>query len=138
MKKIFHVVIVFLIPLLICSNACVGGGMEKQDDLTGIYIGLIPDASCLGIVVVAILNAEGDYGITYQYINNSTEIFIFTGTYIWDRASKMITLDSKELPPYYRVDDQGLTQLDLKGKEIPGNLGDLYKLKKVKPPIDAL
>lgn len=131
MKKIFCTVIVFFV---LCSCVWASGGKEKQDDVTGIYIGVIPAADCPGIVVVAILNAEGKYKITYQYIDRGTEVLTFTGSYTWDGATKMITLDGGELPSYYKADKDSLTQLDMEGKKITGKLSDLYKLRKVKIP----
>jgi len=134
MKKTVSTVIIFMVFLGICSGAWAGGGKEKQNDLAGMYIGIIPAADCPGIAVVAILNTEGKYYITYQYIERGVEVFPFTGTYTWDEKTKIITLDSGKLPRYYKAGKNSLTQLDMEGKEITGNLGDLYKLRKVRTP----
>ena len=134
MKNIISKLIIIAALFGICSGAWAGGGKEKQNDLPGIYIGVIPAADCAGIAVVAILGAEGNYTITYQYIGKSAEVSTFTGTFTYDAAAKMITLDGKNLPPYYKVNKKGLTQLDKDGNEIKGNLADLYKLRKVRTP----
>ena len=134
MKKTISTVIIFVALLGICSVAWAGGGKEKQNDLAGMYMGIIPAADCPGIAVVVILNAEGKYKITYQYIDRGVEVFPYAGTFTWDEKTKIITLDSRDLPRYYKVDKNGLTQLDKDGNEIKGNLADLYKLRKVRTP----
>ena len=126
--------IVFLALLGLCSSAWAGGGKEKQDGLAGIYFGIIPAADCPGIAVVAIFNAQGEYKITYQYIDRSTDVLTFTGSYTYDEKTEMITLSGNNLPPYYKVNKKSLTQLDMQGNKITGNLGDLYKLRKLKNP----
>ena len=131
MKKSISIPVLFLVLVGICSSVWAGGGKE---DLSGIYIGVIPAADCPGIAVVAIFNAEGEYKITYQYIDRSVEILTYTGSYTYDGKTETITLNSKDLPPYYKVNKKSLTQLDMEGNRITGKLGDLYRLRKVKTP----
>ena len=131
MKNTILTVLVFFAFLGICSSAWAGGDREKQDNWTGIYIGVIPAADCPGIAVVAIFNDEGRYKITYQYIDREVDVLVYTGNYKYDEAAKMITLDGKDLPPYYKLGKRGLTQLDMDGKEIKGKLAGNYKLRKV-------
>ena len=125
---------ILFILLVICSNAWAGGNKEKQDNWAGIYIGVIPAADCPGIAVVAILNDEGKYKITYQYIDRDEAVLTFTGAFTWDEKAKTITLNSKALPPHYKVKGDTLIQLDMEGKEISGKLADNYVLRKVKFP----
>ena len=117
------------VSLFILSCASVGGGNSSNP--AGIYAGVIPAADCPGISVVVILNANDTYKITYQYIDRGDSLFSYTGTYKWDAATKMVTLNSNELPSYYRVGGQSLTQLDLEGKEIKGAFAKMYILRKI-------
>lgn len=127
-------VLVFFTLLGICSGVWAGGGRQKQDSLAGIYYGVIPAADCPGIAVVALFNDEGSYKITYQYIDRSVDVLVYTGKYTYDASAKMITLDSSDLPPYYKTGKHGLKQLDMEGKEIKGRHGGFYNLRKVKSP----
>ena len=104
---------------------------SSVDDPSGIYAGVIPAADCPGISVVAILNSNGTYKVTYQYIDRGDSLFTYTGAYKWDAASKMITLDARDLPSYYRPGKNSLTQLDLDGKEIKGKTAAMYILRKI-------
>ena len=132
MKKTILVMVMFLLG--ICSFAWAGGKEETQNMPAGIYMGIIPAADCPGIAVVAIFNTEGNYKITYQYIDRSADVLTFTGTYTWDGKTKIITLDAKDLPPYYMVKKHSIIQLDLQGNKIEGKHADLYKLRKVRFP----
>ena len=136
MRKTVLLAIIFLTLLGSSSGIWAGGGKDKQSNpqWAGIYSGVIPAADCPGIAVVAILNAGGTYKITYQYIDRGAELFTYTGTFTWDEKTKIITLNSRDLPPYYKVKGDSLIQLDLEGKEITGKLKDFYKLRKVKTP----
>ena len=125
-------VFAFFVLLLINSMVWAGGGGEKRDDLPGIYYGVIPAADCPGIAVVVILNTAGQYKITYQYIDRSTEVLTYTGTFSYDEKTKTITLDGKDSPSYYKAGKNSLTQLDMEGKEITGQLAEKYRLSKVK------
>ena len=143
MKIVSSSIIVILVFLVVCSCASIGGGGGNQQDPSwaGMYSGVLPTADCPGISMVIILNADsndsggifsdGAYKITYYYIDRDEELFTFTGKLSWDRAAKLITLDSNYLPSYYRAGKGSLTQLDMEGKEITGKLAEYYKLRKV-------
>ena len=133
MKKTFLTLIVFFVLLGVCSSVWAGGGRDQQNvpEWAGIYAGVIPAADCPGISVVAILNADKTYKFTYQYIDRDTELFTFTGIFQWDEKAKTITLDSRNLPSYYKVGKNSLIQLDLERNEIKGKLAGKYKLRKI-------
>ena len=125
--------IIFIGLLVICSGVWAGGGKDNQNSpqWAGIYTGVIPSASGPGISVVAILYADATYKVTYHYIDRDPELFTFTGALRWDEKTKIITLDNKDLPPYYKVEKTGLVQLDREGKRITGPLAGNYKLRKL-------
>ena len=131
MKKTILMLAVLMVLMVISSVVWAGGNKEKQDDFTGMYVGVIPAADCPGIVVLAILNAEGKYKVTYQYIDRDVAVLTFTGAFAYDGNTKTITLDGNNLPPYYRVGKQSLIQLDMEGKEIKSNFAGMYILRKV-------
>ena len=126
-KVLFTAALFFSLFIVSCASA----GNGNNADWAGIYTGVIPAADCPGISVVAILNANGNYKITYQYIDRDVSVLTYEGIFKWDDASKIITLDGKGLPAYYRVGKQSLTQLDIYGEEITGRLAKNYVLRKV-------
>jgi len=129
MKKIIFVLILAIVSILVCTSLWAGGG--REENLPGIYNGVIPAADCPGIAVVAILNDKGEYKITYQYIDRSAEVVTFTGTFTYNGKTGLLTLNGGNLPSYYRADKKGLTQLDMEGNKITGNLAKNYLLRKV-------
>ena len=136
MKKTISTIIVLFALLGICSGVWADGrrGNQSAPRWAGIYAGVIPAADGPGISVVAILNADMTYRITYQYIGRDTELFVFTGTFEWDDRARTITLDSRALAPYYRAGRNSLTQLDMEGKKITGPLAGNYRLRRVRTP----
>jgi len=127
-NKILLVTALFF-SLFIFSCASVQGGDSSNP--AGIYAGVIPAADCPGISVVVILNENGTYKITYQYIDRGDSLFTYTGSYKWDASSKIVTLDGRELPAYYRLGRQSLTQLDIEGKDIKSEFAKMYILRKI-------
>ncbi|GHV71832.1 hypothetical protein AGMMS49928_25590 [Spirochaetia bacterium] len=99
-------------------------------DWPGVYRGVIPGADS-AINVEITLGEDGTYTLSYQYIDKSDEVFTSSGTFTWDDAGSVITLDVKDMPPYYQVGENRLIQLDMAGKKISGDLADMYILKKV-------
>jgi uncharacterized lipoprotein NlpE involved in copper resistance len=84
----------------------------------------------MGINVRIILNKDETYIVNYQYIGRSDQVFTYTGTFKWDERGNTITLDSDVIPPHYRVGENTLTQLDMRGRLIRGELADYYVLRK--------
>jgi len=140
MKNFIRLLAVFLALFIISSCAKTGGGNGSRGNAAGsssgsswagIYAGVIPAADCPGISVVVILGENETYKITYQYIEKGDSLFVFTGKFTRDERSSLITLDSREIPPYYKVGENYLIQLDMEGKEIKGNLAGNYRLGKI-------
>jgi len=131
MKNKIRSIIIILVFLLISPGLWAGGGKENIDSLAGIYVGVIPAADCPGITVTAILNTQGQYKITYQYIDRGVEVLTFTGDFTYDAKTGIINLNSKNLPPYYKAGKNSLTQLDMEGNVITGRLAKNYILRKV-------
>jgi len=68
----------------------------------------------------------------YDYVDRPNGTYNWTGSFKWDKTGNIITLNSgdKELPSYYKVGENTLTQLDTRGKVITGDLADDYVLTK--------
>ncbi|MDR1706794.1 MAG: copper resistance protein NlpE [Prevotella sp.] len=96
----------------------------------GDYTGEIPCADCPGIKVLITLNRDETYKVKYTYIDRKGAPAIYTGKFSWNNNGSVITLDSKDIPPYYKVGEHSLVQLDIEGKPIEGELADMYVLAK--------
>jgi len=99
-------------------------------DWGGVYTGTIPSASGSGIDVRLKLNQNQSFELSYKYLGKSNKPFIWTGSFKWDDTGNIITLDIADVPPYYKVAENKLIQLDMNGKPISGELADNYVLKK--------
>jgi copper homeostasis protein (lipoprotein) len=101
-------------------------------DWAGVYTGTIPSASGMGINVRLRLNSDQSFTLWYEYVDKPNSQYNWTGSFKWDKKGNTITLNpnDKELPPYYKVVENALIQLDMKGKQIKGKLADDYVLKK--------
>jgi uncharacterized lipoprotein NlpE involved in copper resistance len=133
MRKPLLLIILLSIGLGACSSTTPAKMVDNSKtglDWAGVYAGTIPAADGPGINVQITLRSDESYSIVYNYIdrqNNATE----TGTFSWDKAGSIITLKNTTFPPYYKVGENNLLQLDMKGKIITGNNADLYVLKKM-------
>ena len=119
-----------LLNFLSCDKTSEIDNSRDSLDWGGIYTGIIPGADSAGINVQITLNYDETYKISYHYIDKSDEIFIQTGTFKWNKKGSTITCDTKDIPPHYKVVENALIQLDMKGKAIEGELANNYVLKK--------
>jgi uncharacterized lipoprotein NlpE involved in copper resistance len=126
-------IILLSIGLSACSStspAKTADNSRTSLDWAGVYAGTIPAADGPGINVQITLRADESYSLVYNYVdrqNNATE----TGTFNWNEAGNTITLKNTTFPPYYKVGENQLSQLDMNGNIIKGNSADLYVLKKM-------
>ena len=128
--------VIFIILFSIGIGACSSTAAKTVDnsrinlDWAGVYAGLIPAADCPGINVQITLRADESYTIVYNYVDRQSTA-TESGTFSWDEAGNTIILKHTTFPPYYRVSENHLLQLDMKGKKITGSFADLYVLKKI-------
>lgn len=149
MKNILLLSLVILIGLVSCKPK--GGATESAPnqsadsatppppgyenvsaELAGMYKGILPCADCEGIETVLVLNADNTYLLKTTYLGKSgaaaTEK---TGSMRWNPENSFIILGGLEnTPNLYSVGENKVTQLDMEGKPITGNLADKYILTK--------
>ena len=115
-----------------CASAPRGDAHNSRNSLdwAGTYAGLIPSAGGMGIEVRLTLNGDGTYVLLYHYVGRADPNFTTTGNFTWNSAGSVITLDLNNGPSHYQVGENMLRQLDLEGKEITGDLAEMYILKK--------
>jgi len=101
-------------------------------DWAGVYAGTIPAADGVGIDVRLRLNSDESFMLWYDYLDRPNGQYNWTGSFKWDNKGNtvILNLNEKEVPPYYKVVENALIQLDMKGKQIKGKLADDYVLKK--------
>jgi uncharacterized lipoprotein NlpE involved in copper resistance len=99
-------------------------------DWNGGYSGIIPSADGPGISVLIVLNSDDTFELSYSYLKQPEDQYTSKGSFKWNDAGNIITLEVEDWPPYYLVGENKLIQLDMEGKVITGNLAENYVLKK--------
>lgn len=103
---------------------------QNSLDWQGTYSGVTPCASCPGIETELTLTSDLNYVLTTKYIDNEG-IDTVKGKFVW--KGNLIKLDGikdGDRPSIYKVEEGKIRQLDLKGKEITGQLAQNYVLIK--------
>lgn len=100
-------------------------------DYIGMYQGILPCADCEGIETTVWID-ESNYVLFTNYLGkkNKTESE-FRGAYVWNDEGNTIILEGIEnAPNRYFVGENYITQLDLDGNKIEGDLAEKYVLQK--------
>lgn len=148
MKKLFIVAIAATLALVACGNknkqvqddksvqdtsvlqqAVDSHNAKNSLDYKGTYTGRIPSASGEGILV-AITLGDSTYVKKIEYVNKKNSASEEKGTYTWNEAGNTITLKGSDAPNQYFVGENTLSQLDMDGNTITGDLAEMYILKK--------
>ncbi|GHT35750.1 hypothetical protein FACS189414_0290 [Bacteroidia bacterium] len=144
MEKIFFSIVAVAVLSVASFVSCGGGQQKKSKEVVvtnmadnsrtslnwgGKYTGVIPCADCEGIKVTIVLNPS-TYELSYLYLgrqdNTPTQI---VGDFSWDETGSIVNLKNDAgIPPYYQVGENRLTQLDMEGNRITGELADKYIL----------
>jgi len=131
--------VILLIALLVISGlaSCLSTrgiddahNSKNSLDWAGVYTGTIPAADVSGINVRLMLSQDETFVLQYEYLDRPSNQFNSTGSFKWDKKGNIIILNVKDMPPYYKVEENRLIQLDMNGKPITGNLADNYVLTK--------
>jgi len=99
----------------------------KSINMVGTYEGNLPCVDCDGIVTLLSLNKDKTYEMNYTYAGKSNETFNKKGNWYIDEG--ILTLEGEDY--VYKIGNNSITQLDLSGKEISGQLAEQYELKKI-------
>jgi heat shock protein HslJ len=100
-------------------------------DWAGIYRGVVPCADCEGIETTITLNADKTYVLATRYMGKKKTTIEEKGSFSWNDAGTIVTLAGlKDKPSQYQVGENKLTQLDMSGNKIAGDMADKYILSK--------
>jgi len=101
-------------------------------DWNGTYKGVLPCADCQGIETTLMLNKDSTYEITTKYLGGKKEVGVNEkGTFSWNAEGNTITLsNAKDRPAQYFVSENKVTQLDMQGNKITGDMAAKYVLTK--------
>lgn len=100
-------------------------------DWAGIYKGVVPCADCEGIETTITLNADKTYVLATRYMGKKQTTIEEKGSFSWNDAGVIVTLAGlKDKPSQYHVGENKLTQLDMSGNKITGDMADKYILSK--------
>jgi copper homeostasis protein (lipoprotein) len=115
-----------------------GHNSQNSLDWAGAYKGVLPCASCPGIETVLTLDTNQRYILSTRYQDRGPDKQVVEGEFQWNEAGDTIRLkglDASTTPIYYRVQENRLLQLDLKGQPITGALASQYVLQKLVPAL---
>jgi len=133
-RKAFIFMAVFAVLALGSCNKTKGTAdvhnSKTSVDWAGVYAGTIPAADGEGINVRMKINKDNTYELTYEYIGKPANSFTDTGSFKWNDTGDVINLEIIEAPSYYKVAENKLIQLDMKGNVITGDFADNYVLLK--------
>lgn len=90
-------------------------------DWAGAYEGVLPCADCPGIRTRLLLQADGGFELSTQYIDRQTAPTKTSGRFSWNAAGNTITLDAAGAGQQFRVGEGRLLQIDRDGSVPPWN-----------------
>lgn len=104
---------------------------QNSLDWEGTYKGLTPCADCEGIETEVTLKKDMSFVIKTKYKGKSDKFSEEHGKFKWDDKGSNITLEGlKGHPAQFFVGENTLTQLDMNGNKVTGELAEMYVLKK--------
>lgn len=103
-------------------------------DWAGTYEGKLPCADCEGIKTTLVLNDDGTYERTSEYLREAKpgeeNTFKDKGQFTWNEAGNIIALDDNGDKTLYFVAENRLEMRDQEGEAITGALAEQYVLQK--------
>ncbi|WP_206106091.1 copper resistance protein NlpE [Olivibacter sp. XZL3] len=119
------------VPIDATSDTADMHNAQNSLDIAGIYTGVLPCADCEGIRTEITLKDDS------TYVRKSTYLGKGDGTpqeeegkYSWLDGSTIELRGIKDGPRNYFVGENTLTQLDMSGNKITGELAEKYMLQK--------
>jgi uncharacterized lipoprotein NlpE involved in copper resistance len=101
----------------------------NMQDWYGTYEAVIPCADCPGIKTTLTLNENRSFKLEEEYLERKSRNED-QGTYTWDAATKVITLNGNTSKYKYKVGNNTITQLDTNGQGLEGPNKNSYVFKK--------
>jgi uncharacterized lipoprotein NlpE involved in copper resistance len=113
------------------ASADMAHNSHNSLDYQGSYKGVLPCADCSGMETEIQLSSGDTFVRKTKYLGkNEPNTLEETGTFTWNEAGSIITLGGVQGASQYMVGENTLTQLDLQGNKITGQLADKYVLRK--------
>ena len=112
----------------------VADNSKNSLDWDGTYVGTVPCANCGGIITQITLKKDNTYSLQVEYAGKENSMQKFEGTFQWNDAGSTVILNGlkeKSMPSSYFVGENKLTQLDMDGNVITGDLASSYVLTKI-------
>ena len=95
----------------------------------GRYYGVLPCASCEGIETTLILQEDGSYRLTETYKQRQPFTEKTEGHFTWRKPQEVFQLDKAGGERLYQIGNGQIWALDADGKQVEGELANLYILK---------
>jgi uncharacterized lipoprotein NlpE involved in copper resistance len=92
-----------------------GHNSRNALDWAGTYEGVLPCADCPGIKMRLMLNNEGRFELSTQYLDRQVVPQTASGRFSWNSAGNTITLDAAGSGQQFRVGEGRLLQLNHDG-----------------------
>jgi uncharacterized lipoprotein NlpE involved in copper resistance len=102
-------------------------------DWVGVYRGTLPCADCDAIQTIVKLNQNNTYQLQTKYLGKSSQIFEYSGVFLWNKQGNIIALTEKSSTgdtSFILVGENTITYLDKQRQEIKGELAQYYILRK--------
>ena len=96
---------------------------------SGRYYGMLPCASCEGIETILILKEDGSYQLTETYKQRQPFTEETAGRFTWRKPQEVFQLDKAGGERLYHISNGQIWALDADGKQVEGELANLYILK---------
>lgn len=105
---------------------------QNSVDWAGSYKGILPCSGCDGIETELILKQDMTYTRLTTYLGRpNAMVGELSGKFRWNEENSVIYLEGVEDGPnQFKVGENTLTQLDIKGKEVKGTDANKYILRK--------
>ncbi len=101
----------------------------NTQDWYGTYEAVIPCADCPGIKTTLTLNENRSFKLEEEYLERKSRNED-QGSYKWDAAGRVITLNGNTAKYKYKVGNNTITQLDTNGQGLVGPNKNSYVFKK--------
>lgn len=101
---------------------------QSATQWSGRYYGVLPCASCEGIETTLILQEDGSYLLTETYKQRQPFTEKTDGRFTWRKPQEVFQLDKAGGERLYQIGNGQIWALDADGKQVEGELANLYKI----------